>query len=61
MSLTILTPYRDPASLQPRDICPHCHRETVRHGWTTPDGHWLETHHCREHGDVVPMRSVIGN
>ena len=57
MSLT----YRDPASLSPRDVCPHCHCETTRYGFTTPDGHWLETHHCHEHGDVAPMRSVVTN
>jgi len=27
----------------------------------TPDGHWLETHHCRDHGDVAPMRRVVVN
>jgi hypothetical protein len=51
--------YRDPATLTLRDVCPHCRRETLRHRFTTPDGVWLETHHCREHGDVAPMRSVI--
>lgn len=51
--------YRDPSTLHPRDVCPHCRRETLRHRFITPDGIWLETHHCSEHGDVVPMRSVI--
>jgi hypothetical protein len=51
--------YRDPATLRARDVCPHCRCETTRHRFTTPDGVWLETHHCRQHGDVAPMRSVI--
>jgi len=49
--------YRDPASLVGRDVCPHCKRLTTVHGFTNPDGHWVETHHCVEHGDVAPMRS----
>lgn len=44
-----------------RDVCCHCKRPTTAHGFTAPDGHWIETHHCPEHGDVVPMRSVISN
>jgi len=51
--------YRDPASLVGRDVCPHCKRLTTVHGFTNPDGHWVETHHCKEHGDVVPMRSHV--
>jgi len=43
----------------PCAICPQCRRETTRHRFLTPDGHWLETHHCREHGDVAPLRSVV--
>ena len=42
-----------------RDVCPRCKRETTVHGFTAPDGHWLETHHCAEHGDVAPMRGPI--
>lgn len=53
--------YRDPASLVGRDVCPHCKRPTTAYCFTAPDGHWIETHHCHEHGDVVPMRSVISN
>lgn len=53
--------YRDPAELRARDVCPHCKRPTTAHGFTAPDGHWSETHHCPEHGDVVPMRSVVVN
>ena len=44
-----------------RDVCCHCQRPTTAYGFTAPDGHWVETHHCPEHGDVVPMRSVISN
>ena len=44
-----------------RDVCCHCQRPTTAYGFTAPDGHWIETHHCPEHGDVVPMRSVISN
>ena len=44
-----------------RDVCCHCKRPTTAHGFTAPDGHWIETHHGPEHGDVVPMRSVISN
>lgn len=61
MSLPIPSPYRDPASLIARDVCPHCHRETHCYRFITPDGHRLETHHCRQHGDVAPMRSHIVN
>ena len=45
----------------PRNVCCHCKRPTTAYGFTAPDGHWVETHHCPEHGDVVPMRSVISN
>ena len=51
----------EPPRPMPRDVCPHCQRETTIHGFTAPDGHWLETHHCAEHGDVVPMRGPITN
>jgi len=44
-----------------RDVCPHCQRATTVHGFTAPDGHWLETHHCAEHGDVAPVRGPIIN
>ncbi len=45
----------------PRDVCCHCKRPTTLHSFVTPDGHWIETHHCAEHGDVMPMRSAIVN
>lgn len=47
---------------QPRRVvCPHCQRETTVHSFAAPDGHWLETYHCAEHGDIVPMHSPIVN
>lgn len=42
-------------------VCPSCKRELTAHRWVTPDGHVLETCHCRDHGDVVPMRSAVRN
>lgn len=45
----------------PAYVCPHCRRATTVHGFTAPDGHWLETHHCAEHGDVAPTRGPIIN
>lgn len=53
-------PYRDPASLVGRDVCPHCKRETEIYT-VFCDGHVFETHRCRHHGDVAPMRSHIIN
>lgn len=38
------------------DVCPHCGKATVMHCFIS-QGHWLETHHCKDHGDVVPTRS----
>lgn len=57
MTLPIPVPDR----LMSGDVCPHCRRETHRYRFMTPDGHWLETHHCRDHGDVAPLRSHIVN
>ena len=45
----------------PRDVCPHCKRETAVYRFLTPDGCRIESHHCEEHGDVPPMRSAIVN
>lgn len=56
-----MTRYRDPASLVGRWVCCHCKRLLTVHTFTAPDGHRLETHHCPEHGDVTPMRSVVVN
>lgn len=52
--------YRDPAMLVGRDVCPHCKRETDIYV-VFCDGHVFETHRCRDHGDVCPMRSHIVN
>ncbi len=51
----------EPARSLPREVCPHCQRATTVHGFAAPDGHWLETHHCAEHGDVAPVRGPILN
>ena len=51
---------RDPASLVGRDVCPHCKRETDIYA-VFCGGHVFETHRCRDHGDVCPMRSIIMN
>lgn len=51
-------PYRNPSTLQPQDVCPHCKRKTTEYRFTTGE-HPVITHHCPEHGDVIPMRSVI--
>lgn len=52
--------YRDQASLVGLDVCPHCKCETDVYA-VFCDGHVFETHRCREHGDVCPMRSHIVN
>ncbi len=41
------------------DVCPHCHQETTRHAFITPEGEMIETHHCKAHGDVVSLRRVV--
>lgn len=40
-------------------VCPHCRKATHRHAFLTPDGHWLESHHCTSHGDVIPARKPV--
>lgn len=42
------------------DVCPHCKREGITHRFRTGE-FTNRTFHCREHGDVVPMRSAICN
>lgn len=54
-------PIREPDDLVARDVCPHCKRATVSFGFLAADGHAVFTHHCREHGDVFPMRSHVAN
>ncbi|RUQ35261.1 MAG: hypothetical protein EKK71_13375 [Candidatus Competibacteraceae bacterium] len=46
---------------KPRDVCCHCKRPVTLHEFTTPDGQRIQTAHCREHGDVVAVRSAIVN
>lgn len=53
-----MTDYRDPASLTALDVCPHCKTETEIY-LISCEGHIVETHRCRKHGDVIPMRSAI--
>lgn len=50
--------YRDPVDLPARDVCPHCKTETEIF-LISCDGHLVEAHRCRRHGDIVPMRSAI--
>jgi hypothetical protein len=38
-------------------VCPRCQSRTAVHLFETPDGVLIETHHCPQHGDVVPVRS----
>jgi len=42
------------------EVCPHCKREVITHRFMT-GAFTNRTFHCREHGDVVPMRSAICN
>ena len=51
----------EPPCPMPRDVCCHCKRPVTIHEFTTPDGQRIKTCHCREHGDVAPMRSIIVN
>lgn len=44
-------PTRDPDALVARDVCPACKRPV----------HGAETSRCREHGDVIPIRSHVAN
>ncbi|MBK8752723.1 MAG: hypothetical protein IPL99_14205 [Candidatus Competibacteraceae bacterium] len=50
--------YRDPTTLRPEPVCPHCKRKTVERRCLIDD-HPVITHHCSEHRDVIPMRSII--
>lgn len=45
----------------PRNVCPHCKRETSVYAFRSPDGCRIEAHRCAEHGDVPPMLSAIVN
>ena len=50
--------YRDPMTLRPEQVCPHCKRKTMERR-VLIDDHPVITHHCLEHRDVIPMRSII--
>lgn len=50
--------YRDPKTLNSKQVCPHCKRETVVYAFLI-DSHPVITHHCPEHRGVIPMRSAI--
>jgi hypothetical protein len=41
----------------PVDVCPHCKHPTEVY-LVFCDGHLLETHRCRAHGDIVPLRAA---
>lgn len=45
---------------EPKDVCPVCKRETDVYVIFC-EGHAIDTHRCRAHGDVVPMRSAVSN
>lgn len=45
---------------EPVDVCPHCKYPTEVF-LVFCDGHVLEAHRCRDHGDVVPVRSAVRN
>ena len=38
-----------------RSLCPHCGRETAVFV-VSCDGRVIDTHRCRDHGDVVPVQ-----
>lgn len=45
---------------EPKDVCPFCKQETQVYV-VFCEGHGIDVHRCREHGDVVPMRSAVHN
>ena len=49
-----------PSSPPGVDVCPHCQRETTVY-LTSEAGKIVETHRCRDHGDVVPRRRPLIN
>ena len=49
-----------PEALPIHDVCPHCKRRTVAHSFMTGTFRNV-SHHCPEHGAVVPMRSAVVN
>lgn len=53
--------YRNPETLRPRDVCPHCKKVVDEYVFFTPCLNPIHTYHCRECGDVIPVRSAIAN
>ena len=41
------------------EACPRCQRDLAEYRFTTDDGLPIITYHCAEHGDVIPMHSLI--
>ncbi len=39
--------------------CPHCQQRVTTHRFIMGDGHLITTHHCAQHGDVIPVHGVI--
>ncbi|MCP5135139.1 MAG: hypothetical protein H6976_16495 [Gammaproteobacteria bacterium] len=39
-------------------VCPHCGQGVTEYRFTTRDGFSIVTHHCVEHGDVIPKHHV---
>lgn len=35
-------------------LCPRCSLRTSAHVFNTSDGVIIESHHCPQHGDIVP-------
>lgn len=54
------TQIRKPESVPARDVCPTCKRATVTHTFLTGTFRNI-SHHCPEHGAVVPVRSAVVN
>lgn len=40
------------------NVCSHCQQCLTEYRFTANDGFSIATYHCREHGDVVPMRGA---
>ena len=40
-------------------VCPHCEKSTRHYAFMTRDGHVIESHCCKEHGDVIPARKPV--
>jgi hypothetical protein len=41
------------------DFCPRCRHSLTLYQFTTADGLSIITYHCREHGDVIPLRDTF--